>query len=299
MVPDRWEEKASVAIVKGLLKIEKFKNLFSFVEKGGWYSASRFVEWMTARLDTANDGGRTGYGGTTLSQFFEATGKDLCLVASDTTAQRILVLNHRTAPACPLVWAVRMSMGIPLVWAEVEWKKDWGLYRGHDMTGHVVVDGGMLSNFPIELLVSTEPQVTAAMGNKKSEHVLGFLIDETVEVPGTPPADAGDGGFQLSKLRTGRRLMALIDTMTTAHDKEVIEAFDRFVVRLPALGYGTMEFAMSAARRDALVAAGREATRDYFRKAAEPRRRAKGPPPSEEEQRAAIADRIATRILER
>jgi hypothetical protein len=56
MVPDRWKEKAARGIVRGLLKIEKFKNLFSFVEKGGWYSASRFVDWMTARLDTANDG---------------------------------------------------------------------------------------------------------------------------------------------------------------------------------------------------------------------------------------------------
>lgn len=299
LVPDHWEEKASVGITKGLLKIEKYRHLFSFVEKGGWFSPSKFVEWMMAKLDMAADGGCTGYGGMTLSQFFEATGRELCLVASDTTAQRMLVLNHRTAPACPLVWAIRMSMGIPLVWDEVEWEKDWGFYRGQDMAGHVVVDGGMLSNFPIELLVSNQPQVTAVMGVKKSEHVLGFLIDETVEVPGAPPADTGKGGFHLSKLRMGRRLMALIDTMTTAHDKEVIEAFGQFVVRLPALGYGTMEFGMSPERREALVAAGRAATKEYLRKAAEPRRRPKGPPPSEEEQRAAIADRIATRILER
>jgi hypothetical protein len=156
----------------------------------------------------------------------------------------------------------------------------------------------MLSNFPIELLVSDQPQVTAVMGEKKSEHALGFLIDETLEVPGAPAADAGDDGFQWGKLRTGRRLMALIDTMTTAHDKEVIEAFDQFVVRLPALGYGTMDFGMSAERREALVSAGRNATKEYFQKAMEPRRRPKGPPPSEKDRRAAIADRIATRILE-
>jgi NTE family protein len=117
MVPDRWEQSASMGIASALLKIDRFCNLFSFVEEGGWYSASKFVEWMTAKLDVAADGRKTGYGAMTLSQFFEATGKELCLIASDTTAQRMLVLSHLTAPACPLVWAVRMSMSIPLVLA--------------------------------------------------------------------------------------------------------------------------------------------------------------------------------------
>lgn len=299
LVSERGEEKMALGIVKGLLGIEKYRHLFSFVEKGGWFSASRFIDWMTTKLDTAEGGGRTGYGDMTLSQFFKATGKELCLIASDATAQRLLVLNHRTAPCCPLVWAVRMSMSIPLVWSEVEWQKDWGPYRGQDVTGHVVVDGGMLSNFPIELLVSDQPQVTAVMGDKKSEHVLGLLIDETVPVPEAPPPDAHDGGFHWGNLRTVQRLMALIETMTTAHDKEVMEAFDRVVVRLPAKGYGTLEFGMSPERRQALVAAGRQAMKGYFLKASEPRRRPKGPPPSEEEQRAMIADRIAARILER
>ena len=54
---------------------------------------------------------------------------------------------------------------------------------------------------------------------------------------------------------------------------------------------------MGPERREALVSAGRNATREYFRKAAEPKKRPKGPPPSEDEQRAATADRIARRIL--
>lgn len=35
LVPDSWEEKASIGIAKGLLKIQRFTNLFSFVEQGG------------------------------------------------------------------------------------------------------------------------------------------------------------------------------------------------------------------------------------------------------------------------
>lgn len=300
LIPDRWEERAEQGIVKALLKIERYRHLFSFVERGGWFTASKFIDWMTKKLDTAEDGSHTGYGSMTLSQFFEATGKELCLIASDTTAQQILVLNHRTAPNCPLVWAVRMSMSIPLVWREVEWQEDWGGYRGEDVTGHVVVDGGMLSNFPIELLVSDQPQVTEVMGDKKSQSVLGFLIDETMPVPGAPATAAREeGGIQWGKLRTVQRLTALIDTMTKAHDKQVIDSFEGLVARLPAKGYGTTEFGMSPARRDALVSAGREAMKEYLLEAAKPKRRAKGLPPSESERQAAAADKIAAGILGR
>ena len=44
----------------------------------------------------------------------------------------------------------------------------------------------------------------------------------------------------------------------------VIEAFERFVMRLPAQGYGTTEFSMSVERRDALVAAGQQMAQAYF-----------------------------------
>lgn len=41
------------------------------------------------------------------------------LLPAGHTHDRLLVLNHRTAPDCPVVYAVRMSMSIPLVWDEV------------------------------------------------------------------------------------------------------------------------------------------------------------------------------------
>ena len=58
------------------------------------------------------------------------------MVATDTTGKEMLVLNRHTAPDCPTVWAVRMSMSIPLVWPEVVWQDEWGIYRGQSISGH-------------------------------------------------------------------------------------------------------------------------------------------------------------------
>ena len=185
LVPDLAEEKIDDAIASTLMKNPNLRNLFAFVERGGWYSAEGFVVWLKRRLDTpGTDGTARSYSEMTLKEFNAATEIDLSLVATDTTDQKLLVLNHRTAPDCPLVYAVRMSMSVPLLWEEVEWQDGWGLYRNREMSGHTIVDGGLLSNFPLELFVSNAPQVTSVMGDKEAENVLGLIIDESIPVPG-------------------------------------------------------------------------------------------------------------------
>lgn len=206
-----------------------------------------------------------------LEQFFQATGIELTLIASDTTDARLLVLNHRTAPACPLIYTVRMSMSFPLLWNEVVWEVGWGAYHGRDITGHTIVDGGMLSNFPIELFISDQPHITAVMGEKTvgTAQVLGFLIDDAVPVPGAPPPVKEMGVLDKVlggdiQLKTLQRISKLINTLTQAHDKMVMDQYDQFVVHLPAKGYETTEFDMTEARRQALVTAGRNTAIQYF-----------------------------------
>lgn len=122
MVEDRLDQ----AMVKRLLRSAKFRQLFSFVEMGGVYEGRGFLEWLRAALDARI----AGLGRATFTEFARMTGGDLSVVASDTNAQEILVLNHRTAPELPVAWAVRMSMSIPFVWQEVVWREEWGKFRG-------------------------------------------------------------------------------------------------------------------------------------------------------------------------
>jgi predicted acylesterase/phospholipase RssA len=305
LIPDFAEAKLDDQIVKVLAGQPRFRHFFSFVERGGWYSADSFVEWMENKLNTGTyEAAPRRFGSMTLGQFYEATQSDLSVVASDTSGGRMLVLNHRTAPDCPLVWAVRMSMNIPLLWQEVIWQAEWGTYRGMDLAGHVIVDGGMLSNFPIELFVSSQPTVTAVMGPKTSQNVMGLLIDDTLPVAGVSIEVKEEKQLDLGSLRTVQRVMHLINTMMQAHDKMVIEAFERLVVRLPAQGYGTTEFDMSDEKRTLLVSAGEQAMQEYLAQQPTPKGAQEGAVPKgitygvpRPDAAARIADRIASRIL--
>jgi predicted acylesterase/phospholipase RssA len=271
VIPDIVEERLDDAIAQTLAENSRSRHFFSFVEQGGWYAADHFVTWLRKKLDSGSwRHNERRFSKMSLAEFYAETQVDLSVVASDTTDGRLLVLNHHTAPDCPLVWAVRMSMSIPLLWNEVTWATDWGAYMGNPIDKHAVVDGGMLSNFPIELFISDESYVTRLMGPKLNQAVLGLLVDESIAVP----QSAGTRGFIVDvnvkpqELRTVQRLERLVNTMTTAHDKMVMEEFESVVVRLPAGGYGTTEFDMSDGRRDALVQAGRNAMKMYFEKSA-------------------------------
>lgn len=169
-------------------------------------------------------------------------------------------------------------MSIPFAWQEVRWRPKWDPYNFVDLSegtgaaeprslaGHIVVDGGVLSNFPINLLTSDEASVRAVMGDTDpdSAPMIGFLIDGSLPVGNAPPALADDGDEigivdDIKRPRTVSRVSRLVNTMTAAHDSELIRTYDELICRLPAKGCGTMEFDRTDARRAALVEAGRAA----------------------------------------
>jgi len=265
LIPDFLEEKLDDALAQKLAGGKSLSHFFSFVEKGGWFSADNFLTWIEKKLNSGTINGKArNFGSMTLQQFFDATQTELSMVASDTTGKQMLVLNHTTAPNCPLIWATRMSMSIPMLWQEVVWRDKWGKYNNRSLKDHTIVDGGLLSNFPIELFLSDLKDVINLMGVKISSEVLGFLIDEDAVVPNAPNTVATENKFNLAELATVQRISRLVDTMLSARDKMVVESYSNLVVHMPAKGYGTTEFDMSPERKNALVEAGKKALNDYF-----------------------------------
>ena len=264
LIPEVLEAKIDRMIMGRLMKLRGYRQLFSLIERGGLYSGATFRAWLEEKLDAKK------LAGLTLAEFHAKTEVDLSLAATDTTAGELRILNHRTTPNCPVSWAVRISMSIPFVWQEVVWKRAWGGYLGERITGNVFVDGGVLSNFPLDLLISTEPHVLDIMGHDIVQDEvpnLGFLIDETLEVENAPHRsdteeeddehDDDDedetGDERASRFKMIRRVKRLVDTMTSASNQRTIGDHEDEIYRVPAKGYGTTEFGMSDERVSALV----------------------------------------------
>jgi predicted acylesterase/phospholipase RssA len=269
-LPDSIEKHVDRILTAALLEVPVFRNIFSFIERGGWFAGEEFLVWFKERLD--QDGRNLSH--LTLSQFHEQRpDTDLTVIGADTTGNERLILNHRTAPDLPVVYAVRMSMSIPFIWQEVIWQREWGLYRGRDISGHTVVDGGLLSNFAIDLLVSKEPDIQAIMGTENGDiNPIGFLIDEKLPVPAAPlpppkppsKLDETLSKVDLTQLQTVQRITRLVDTLTGASEIYVINSHRHCVCHLPSQGYGTTEFDMIEERLNALIAIGHKTMSDFL-----------------------------------
>lgn len=250
------------ALLRALLEVPGFANLFSEVELGGLFGAAGFVDWLREQLAAR------GLGEATFGQMFERTGVHLTVVVTDTDDATEVLLNHLTAPDCPVVMGVRMSMSIPFVWPEVVWERAWGLVQERDLTGHRFVDGGVVSNFALRPLVSEEAWVRQAMGVPVTpEHeLLGLRLDDTAEVPGAPEGHGLFAGHAVEASHRGvaERVERVLNTLLSGNDDAVAERHLQRICRLPSRGYGVTEFDMSPARIEALLAAGEAAVDAWF-----------------------------------
>ena len=92
-----FDARIRLGTINQILRLPRARALFSFVERGGLYEGTVFLNWVREKLNARGPN----LGETTLADFHEATGRDVTVVASDTTGGEMLVLNHRTAPLCP------------------------------------------------------------------------------------------------------------------------------------------------------------------------------------------------------
>jgi NTE family protein len=181
----------------------------------------------------------------------------LKVIVSDVTHRRLLVLPDDAAALgvepddLEVAYAVRMSMSIPIFFEPV--------MHHNPRTGadHLIVDGGMLSNFPVWLF-------DAQKGQPPRWPTFGMLLvegDPKVPVARRLDEDAG-GGVRGSIVDY---VKALASTMMEAHDRLYLEkaTFVR-TIPIPTLGVSTTEFGITPPRVRALYESGRKAAFDFL-----------------------------------
>ena len=217
-----------------------------FVATRGLHSGKYFLDWMGERLAAK--------GITTFGQLRDDGASDdsrryrLQVVASDLSTRSMLVLPRDASQLgldpdkLEIAEAVRMSMSIPVFFEPV------------NADGHEIVDGGLLSNFPIWLF-DTDPRTTRGF------FTFGLLLvapQQTAPLLPTPPQVApigNDVDF----------LKAIADTMMEAHDRCYVEQANYArTIPIPMLGVRTTEFNISPQKAQELFDSGRTAAEQFL-----------------------------------
>jgi NTE family protein len=218
--------------------------LTSLVLEKGIYEGDFLLKWIKGLLkakgiETFGDLILENHKGEEQYQF------KLQVIASDITRGRMLVLPQGIndygiiAEDLSVALAVRMSMSIPFFFEPIKLRDV--------KTGDIsyIVDGGLLSNFPVWLFDTRE--------GIPEWPTFGFKLAEPEE--GQP-----------NKIRGPISLLtSLFATMMEAHDARYIED-EHFIrtIAIPTLGVKTTEFDISPERSEALYQSGRQAAEKFF-----------------------------------
>lgn len=167
----------------------------------------------------------------------------LKLIASDLTNGTILVLPddlklYGVNPSTfPISRALRMSCGLPFFFEPV--------YLKNGYKESVIVDGGVLSNFPLWIFDN---------GNKKRP-VLGMKLSNASEA--TTPQKI-DNAIELFE--------ALFSTMKNAHDNRYIaRKHEKNIIFIPVDKYNTTQFDIDDETKKKLMTIGEERTIQFLK----------------------------------
>jgi NTE family protein len=179
----------------------------------------------------------------------------LRVVASDVTEGRMLVLpddiggyrEDKDGPllepdALPISRAVRMSMSFPYFFEPVS------LYR--DDGPHFIVDGGLLSNFPVSLFDGDKPPL--------QRWTFGFRLygGEPPERPTYRAVPRPLWQLPLAK--------AMFFSATEAWDRKLSKASAVRTISIPTGAVPTLKFSLTDEDRDGLARAGHKAASEFF-----------------------------------
>lgn len=251
-LPWTWRDRILLFFIRTLMNLKFYRLLFSFVERGGFYKGLAIEDWMVKCIDRKlSYSGRCTWGEIDRIRKGAADYMNVTFVAADTTAQRILELNPQNCPDLPLYEAVRMTCSIPGVWQEVIWKKSFGLYKGEDISGHHIVDGALISNFPIKIVEG---------------EFVGFLLDEENSHDNYKFEESKSALSIVNESVILSRVSRWANTMMKHCDGEYIEEHKDSVCKIPCKGASTLDFSMTPDTVEKLIALGYESTMAHFDK---------------------------------
>jgi NTE family protein len=226
----------------------------------GLHPGKVFEQWMRDRLEEK--------GITKFGQLRQAPedGSDevqyrLQVIASDLSEQRMLVLpqDAKQLGADPdeleIATAVRMSMSIPIFFDPVVFEDP----RNRD-DKHVIVDGGILSNFPVWLFDVPDGQVPRWP-------TFGLLLVAPDQKDPLVPRPMSEEADQ-DRMSIIRFLLAIGHTMMEAHDRLYVEQANYArTIPINTLGVQTTQFSIDddGDLKHELYQSGRDAAAEFLK----------------------------------
>ena len=229
----------------------------------GFFKGIASAAWIEQLIEN-----KTGDGNITFGELHRQSAakgyKDLYVTGTDLTYQCLRIFSYESYPNMKIKDAVRISMSVPLYFRPVYINDSGVVFQKNDASSlHLMVDGGLLSNYPIEMFDSE--QYGACIQNsgiKQNTETLGLLLEkpEQIEYNRSRP-----GNYPLP-IRTVRNYIgALYRTLIDKPNPEAteVDALHR-TVTISNMNISGRLRKIHAATINAFMECGRWGVRNFF-----------------------------------
>lgn len=144
----------------------------------GWYRGDKLTKWLEGIIAK-----KTGYADISFEELYTSGFKDLYVTATALNEQKLVILSRKTYPRMKIKDAVRISVSIPFYFEAVFIDKDGKTFRRpkNKQGLDIMVDGGIIGNFPIRLFDSIE-SINMTRSAVVNNATIGFRIDTDKQI---------------------------------------------------------------------------------------------------------------------
>lgn len=218
------------------LKLEKLqddswfigKNIMRVYKEYGYCKGEALYEWIGKMMnELVGDPDYT----------FSNLKNELIITGTDLNTASTIYYSKKNTPDMPIRLAVRISCSFPLVYRTI---KD-------ESNKHVLIDGGLLNNYPINVFDSTSEE--------RNPHTLGVKLYTNREIPGKPTDINNFYDF--------------VKTMIYAVYDQSLRIYVRKsdwkrTIKVNVGNFTAMDFSISNEDKETLVELGKKAVNDFM-----------------------------------
>lgn len=235
----------------------------------GWYRGEKFTQWLASLIDK-----KSGNPDLTFAELHALAGKngfrDLYITGTNLSEQRAEVFSHETYPQMRVKDAVRISMSVPLFFQAVFMDPKGGVHPKPlpNAETWVMVDGGLLANFPIMVFDDQRyfsgGRTTAGPQEKRfiNPETLGIRLDHDDQI-----------AFDAERKGLAPHQIVDLPSYMNAFYRMVLENLNRHAltpadwdrtVSVSTAGFGPKVKRLSEKDKEKLLASGRTGMLQFF-----------------------------------
>jgi NTE family protein len=248
-------------------KFQKFNDgKFIFVggfsrltRKYGWYRGKAFTKWLENIIQQ-----KTGNAEITLSELQAKGFKQLYVTGTCMNKQKLLIFSAETYPQMKVKDAVRASMSIPLYFEAVMIDSLGKVYQNNKKHKNldVVVDGGIIGNFPIFMFDSTAVDSSNRPIRIPNFQTIGVRIDSDLQIQ-RDSLDQALAPIEINKIGDYLQAFYIIVLENLNRVPLIPEDWDR-TISVSSVGISPKIKKLTVEQKMSLIQSGEQHTRSFL-----------------------------------